>query len=376
MTQRRALALSASVLLTGLFFAIAPIVRAAADTLPARLSDEELWKLSQELSEQDGFFRSDNLLSNELWLQWVIPDLLARTKPGGGVYLGVGPEQNFTYIAALKPKMVFITDIRRGNLHTQLMYKALFETSADRAEFIGKLFTKPRPQGLSARSTAREIMDAYWDINTSMEPTYRANLQAIVDHLTKKRKLPLSKLDLDGIEWVYYNFWWWGPSITYNSSTSGGRGGGNSTTYYDLMTATDAAGLSRSFLANEENFKVLKDLHEKNLIVPAVGDFGGPKALRAVGKFVRDHGATVTAFYLSNVEQYLRQDGKWNLFCGNVASMPLDERSTFIRSGQGFGGGGGRGLSNSLGSMLSETRGCTAPSPAAPRPAWFVRPGA
>ena len=374
MTHRRTLVLSAFVLLAGITLAAAPIVRAAADTLPARLSDEEFWKLSQDLSEPDGYFRSDNLLSNELWLQWVIPDLLARTKPNG-VYLGVGPEQNFTYISALKPKMVFITDIRRGNLHTQLMYKALFEMSADRADFIGRLFTKPRPPGLSTKSTAREIMDAYWDINTSLEAAYRANLTAIFDHLTKKRKLSLAKPDLDGIEWVYYNFWWWGPSITYNSSSSSGRGGGgaaNATTYYDLMTATDAAGLARSYLASEENFKVMKDLHERNLLVPAVGDFGGPKALRAVGKYIKDHGATVTAMYLSNVEQYLRQDGKWALFCGNIASMPLDDSSTFIRSGQGYGGGGGRGLSNSLGSMLTETRGCTSPDPL---PALFHEPG-
>ena len=89
-------------------------------------------------------------------------------------------------------------------------------------------------------------------------------------------------------------------------------------------------------------------------------------ALRAVGKYIKDHGATVTAMYLSNVEQYLRQDGKWSLFCANVASMPLDDSSTFIRSGQGYGGGGGRGLSNSLGSMLSETRGCTSPGPVPP----------
>src|SRR4051794_31397227 len=87
-------------------FSFAPPVRAAADTLPARLSDQEFWKLANELSEDNGYFRSDNLLSNELWYETVIPDLLNRTKPGG-VYLGVGPEQNFTYIAALKPKMVF-----------------------------------------------------------------------------------------------------------------------------------------------------------------------------------------------------------------------------------------------------------------------------
>src|SRR5262249_39667976 len=41
----------------------------AADSLPSQLSDQEFWKLSSDFSEPDGFFRSDNLLSNEVWLQ-------------------------------------------------------------------------------------------------------------------------------------------------------------------------------------------------------------------------------------------------------------------------------------------------------------------
>src|SRR5215475_12632341 len=93
----------------------------AADTLPTQLTDSEFWKLSTEFSEPDGSFRSDNLLSNESYFQFVIPQLneVARS---GQVYMGVGPEQNFTYIAALKPKMVFIVAIRRGNFDLQLMY--------------------------------------------------------------------------------------------------------------------------------------------------------------------------------------------------------------------------------------------------------------
>ena len=104
------------------------------------------------MSEPNGAFTSDNLLSNERVFARLVPELVAKTKPGG-VYLGVGPEQNFTYIAAMRPRMAFITDIRRGNLHLQLMYKALFELSADRAEFVSRLFTKPRPAGLTATST-------------------------------------------------------------------------------------------------------------------------------------------------------------------------------------------------------------------------------
>ena len=141
MTRHRAALVAGLALLLG-FVAAVPATRAQGSSpLPASLTDQEFWDLSAQLSEPNGYFRSDNLLSNELGYQWVVPELLSRTK-SGGVYLGVGPEQNFTYIAALKPKMVFITDIRRGNLWTHLMYKALFEMSADRSEFVSRLFTK------------------------------------------------------------------------------------------------------------------------------------------------------------------------------------------------------------------------------------------
>jgi hypothetical protein len=342
----------------------APMVRGAVDTLPTRLDDKEFWRISEEFSEPNGFFRSDNLLSNEMGMQHVIPDLVHRTAPGG-VYMGVGPEQNFTYIAVLKPKMVFITDIRRGNLHTQLMYKALFELSANRAEFVSRLFTKKRPDGLETSSPAQELFKAFSTIQTGDEAAYKENFKAIVDLLVKKHKLPLSDDDQAGIEYVYHSFYAFGPGISYNSTGrgfGGGRGGrgGNFTTYADLMTQTDSDGVNHGFLASEENFKVLKNLEEKNLIVPLVGDFGGPKAIRTIGRYLKEHSATVTAFYLSNVEQYLGSN--WNDFCANVASLPLDEKSTFIRSSRGgYRAGPGFGLATSLGGMLAETKGCSDP---------------
>src|SRR5215470_4598390 len=140
-------------------------LRVAADSLPTQLTDQEFWKLSSDFSEPDGFFRSDNLLSNEVWMQRVIPDLLSNIK-SPSVYMGVGPEQNFTYITSLKPKMVFIVDVRRGNLDLQLMYKAIFELSNDRADFVGKLFSKKRPDGLDRNSSALDIFTKYRDVET------------------------------------------------------------------------------------------------------------------------------------------------------------------------------------------------------------------
>jgi len=328
---------------------------AAADTLPDRLTDDAFWRLSTELSEPGGEFRSDNLLSNELYYPEVIGPLVRQVK-SASVYVGVGPEQNFNYMVAIKPKMAFIADIRRGNLHTQLMYKALFEMSTDRADFVSRLFTQPRPHRLTPDASVKDIIDQYWVIPTSAESVYRKNLQAITDHLTKSpHHLPLGQEDLDGIGQVYFNFYWYGLPITYNSSSNGGGFGGSMANYASLMLATDTDGVSRSFLATDEGFRFMKDLESRNLVVPVVGNFGGPKALRAVGRYVRDHGAMVSAFYLSNVEQYLSQDGIWDKFCANVASMPLDATSTFIRS---QGGGGGAGFRNYLGPMQSQTSGC------------------
>jgi hypothetical protein len=100
-----------------------------------------------EFSEPGGYFMYENFLSNEKPYQDVIPRLTRIAKPRG-VYLGVGPEQNFTYIAALLPQMAFIIDIRRQNMLELLMYKALFEMAANRADFISLLFSRKRPNGL------------------------------------------------------------------------------------------------------------------------------------------------------------------------------------------------------------------------------------
>lgn len=118
-----------------------PPTRLAAQSFPAKLADSVFWRLVTDFSEPSGSFRSDNFVSNENTYQWVIPDLLRTTKPGG-VYLGVGPDQNFTYLVALKPKISFIFDIRRQNMLTHLMYKALIEQAADRADFLSLLLDR------------------------------------------------------------------------------------------------------------------------------------------------------------------------------------------------------------------------------------------
>jgi hypothetical protein len=346
-------------MLTGLAAAIAlgvcqPAVSSArvAASAPARLSDQEFWKLVTELSEPNGSFRSDNLLSNEIRLQWVIPLLSDLAKPRRA-YLGVGPEQNFTYIAALKPDIAFVVDIRRGNLDLQLMYKALFELSADRAEFVSRLFSRRRPDGLTASSSAAEILTAYEKAEPSAA-LYYETLRAIRAHLAVKHGFAVASGDWGGIDFVLKEFLSFGPGIRYSSIgiRYGASGlGGNFPTYADLMLATDTKGRSHSYLSTEERFQIVKDLEARNLIVPLVGDFAGRKAIRGVASYLKQRQQVVSAFYLSNVEQYLKLQGAWDTFCANAATLPIDGSSLFIRSGR-FGPA--PGLSTELGSIEIE----------------------
>jgi hypothetical protein len=370
--------------LTVLLFLV-PAFR-AVETLPAQLSDSEFWGLVSDSSEDGGTFLSENFLSNERGFQYVIPPLLQKIE-SGGVYMGVGPEQNFTYVSAFHPKIAFVVDIRRQNMIQHLLYKAAFEMSANRAEFLSLLFSRKAPAALNADSTVDELFRAYAAV--PMDPEYhQKNLQSVKDLLWKQHKFGLTAEDETSLEHVYDAIVKAGTTLGYSVSDPNLAGRvfttrifdattglssvtvlsptdlatqyqilhipdspndpevlvspprysvGTFPTYADLMTATDGSGVRRSYLASENNYKTVREMQQKNLIVPIVGDFAGPKAIQSVGKYLNDHNATVSIFYLSNVEQYLTPTEKLKRFYENVATLPLNSSSSFIRSAQATG---------------------------------------
>jgi hypothetical protein len=177
-------------------------------------------------------------------------------------------------------------------------------------------------------------MNAFWVVDTGTEAAYAANLEAIQRHLTKTHSLPLPAADVEGVANAYRAFYVYGPGMNYSASLSlASQSAGNAATYRDLMTQADANGQFLTFLGSDEKFRYMKDMEAKNLIVPVVGNFSGPKAIRAIGAYVRSRGATVSAFYVSTVEPYLKRDGSFATFCGNVATLPMDDASVFIRPG-------------------------------------------
>jgi len=312
--------------------AAAPL-QASVPALPERLSDAEFWSLVSDISEPGGFFRIvDNFTSNELEVGRVFTMLRGRGV-AGGVYLGVGPEQNLTYIAAIRPAMAFVVDIRRQAVMQHMLFKAAFELANDRADFISLLFSKPRPASLDGTTSIQRMWNAYASVPSDRDLASK-NAVRLVDHLTRTHHFTFTAAESAQLESVRAAFVLFGPDISTRGwggvGRAGGYGGGG--TFADLTGwAYDDGGDPQSFLSSEENFRFVKALHEKNLLVPISGDFGGPKAIRAIGAYLQKHGAVVSAFYLSNVEQYLFQDGKERAFYDNVATLPVNDMSVFIR---------------------------------------------
>ncbi len=289
-----------------------------AETLPQQLTDAEYWKMITDFSEPAGYYQYNVVTSNELTYQNSLAEL-TKTPRAGGAYLGVGPEQNFTYIAALQPSIAFIFDIRREMMLEHLMYKSVFEMSANRLEFVANLFSRKAPAQLNADSSVDAIFQAF--ARMPADPMLTAqNGNAVIDRLKTRHHFPLTAEDERGIRLLYRTFSAEGVLNFDSSFLSPG--------YATLMTLTDRNRKNWSYLAAHDRYDRVRTMHLRNLIVPLVGDFAGTKAIRAVGQYLKDHGSTVHVFYISNVEDYIQA---WPRYVGNLASLPTDPSSVLLR---------------------------------------------
>jgi hypothetical protein len=310
-----------------------PAAVATPASLPERLTHQEYWQLSSELSEEDTAFISDNLVSNEMSFAQVIPEVVTWGVREG-VYLGVGPEQNFTYLEAMRARIGFIIDIRRDNLLLHLVYKALFELSPNRAAFVSHLFSRPDFRPSDTRTTADELMEALARAPKGSAAEHQKVVTEVLRTL-ERYQFPLTGDDLSKMKGMLNAFHEYGPDITYSTTLLKRPFGTGS--FANLMKQRSGQGQPLGFLASESAYRFVRDLQSKNLVIPVTGNFAGTKTLRSIGDYLRKHNATVSAFYVSNVEDYLGRErsiprnGDWRTFCENVASLPLDPRSVFIR---------------------------------------------
>lgn len=286
------------------------------------------------LSEAPGYFDSDNLISNETAYLHAVTHL-RRGRVTGGAYIGVGPDQNFSYIAAIRPSVAYMIDIRRDNLLMHLVFKALFQQSRNRLEFLGRWTGRLVPADVDAwRGAPIEAILARVD-SLPVDSTGAAfdSLMAVV----RGFGVPLSLADTSTIRRFHDEFRHSGLDLRFSST-------GRPPRYYyptlrQLILERDLDGERVSYLATDERWRVVKELQARDGVIPVVGNLAGSSAFPAIGREVAARGEHVSALYVSNVEMYIWRDGSFGRFAATASRLPRDERSVIIRSffGGGFG---------------------------------------
>lgn len=291
-------------------------------------------RLVERLSEPGGYFDSDNLVSNETSYLHVLP-ALGALGVRGGAYIGVGPEQSFSYIAEIKPELAVLVDIRRDNLLLHLLFKAMFEVSRNRMEFLCLLYGRPVPDILTKWNDATlEDILTYLDITPKDTAGYPRSHAAMMDRVSLLG-VAIADSEKSTIKRFHDEFYDRGLDITFTSRGRPSRPG--YPTERELYLATDLDGSKGSYLATEERFRFVRDLERRDRVIPAVGDLSGPTAMKAIAAYLREINLPVSAFYVSNVEMYLFRGGTFPQFAENVKALPAGASSVLIRSYFGRG---------------------------------------
>jgi hypothetical protein len=319
-------------------------------TVPAQAAGSFAARIAA-FSEPDGYFDTDNLISNERSYLQVLPELEKR-EVRGGAYVGVGPDQNFSYIAGVRPSIAFIVDIRRDNLLLHLLFKALFAESQTRVEYLALLLGRTMPvNGTAWRDASIERLAQYAG-GPAQDKAALETARVRLERVIRGFGVALSAGDLATIDRFHRRFIEGGLDLQFETI---GRGPQSYyPTYGDLLLATDGAGRQRNYLASEATFQFVKSLQARDRIVPVVGNLAGPKALAAIARFLAEQGESLSAFYTSNVEFYLERQGTYSRFVANLSQMPRTSRSVVIRSVFNRGMGGSMSVLQPVDELLSQ----------------------
>lgn len=325
-------------LLTRLMFLILPLcVITTAGVKPFSKDKEaapkEFAQIIEDISEPEGYFDSDNFISNESGYLHVV-DRLKSLGITGGAYVGVGPDQNFTYIAKTRPKVVYLLDIRRQAMLQHLMYKAIFEMAESRAAFLSILFGKPLTgDDPPDKNTSIEGLVKYFKRASSDDTYTQRNLSKVKSLIKDKYKVKLSSEDEGKMDYVFKAFNREGLSIRFRSHARKGFYSSFYPEMEDILLETDLKGERGSYLNSNDDYNYLRQMHMSNLIIPSVGDFSGKHALHTIANHIKNQKLKVRVFYVSNVEFYLmKKRSDWEAYVANVKEFPIDNKSVFIRS--------------------------------------------
>jgi len=292
-----------------------PPLRLADVVFPAR--DRSFAQVVAELSEPESGPPADNLVSNEDSV-FRLGDRLA---PAGGVYLGVGPDQNLTLIAQTRPKLAFVIDFRRRNALVHLVHKALTTLAPTRADYLACLLART-PRNLPENPTADDLVLAF-----TQAPFDRARLEAETRAVADTLR-PLGVVA--ETEW---------PALATIQAKLAGPGLNARflalpmyPTFARMIASRDRLDQPSHLLARESWYQTVRAMHRGDRIIPITGNFTSPTTLPELADWLRARHLAVSVFYLSDVEFFLIRSGQYPTFAAHLARLPWSEAALLIRT--------------------------------------------
>jgi hypothetical protein len=303
---------------------------AASDQEPPAVKSTDFARFIETLSEADSEFITDNILSNETSYLQVAP-LLEKAVAPGGVYLGAGPEQNFSYIALTQPSLAFIVDLRRANLLLHLLYKAAFELASERGHFLALLLSREwdASAALAPDASIEQVIASVAKLAVSPD-TFEATHRRLLVQLRDVHKLTFSEPDIAELQRTHRAFFEGQFQLAFALNKASTR---RYPTLDELLMARDPQDRAAGFLGTDQAFRRVQTMQKKNRVIPVTGDFAGEHALRKIASLLKRRGLKMSAFYVSNVEQYLLGDAKaWARWSENLLRLPATEDALVIRT--------------------------------------------
>ncbi len=194
----------------------------------------------------------------------------------GGIYLGVGAEQNYLFAGWARPEVLLLADFDQWVVDVHFIHSVLMQDSPDPVTFVER-WSKAQ------RGKARELLT-----------------RAVADAATRKRVLEMHNITQPGVYSKLIN-----QQVGYR-----GR---------KIPT----------WLTDPEQYEHLAGLYRSGHARAVRGDFTGRKTLAGLAAAARALDLPVRTIYLSNVEDYFHYSSGLGQ---NLLAQPIDERSILLRT--------------------------------------------
>lgn len=285
-----------------------------------RRSGEAFGRLLAALSEPEAGRAADNFVSNEDSFGRVCDDLQQQA-PAGSAYLGVGPDQNFSYLARCRPALAFVVDFRRGNALVHLLHKAIMERAEGRVAYLARLMGRD-PGPIAGTPSADELVTRFAAAPLDPARLDRSIADAVAGLIAREAIRPD---EVDAFATIARRLAGPGMNARFLALAM-------YPTYGTLVRARTRQGRPAHFLADEASYQAVRQLEQADGVLPVVGDFAGKVTLRAIGDRLRRADLRLGVFYISDVEFFLLRAGRFPAYAANLDALPWHPDAVLIRT--------------------------------------------